>query len=79
MTPDVPAYYYVTHQPAIAITNEPLSVNLALARRYQARYFMLQPSHAPASLNQLYADRSAPGFYLVAELGEVQLYEIKAP
>ncbi|MEI6047074.1 MAG: hypothetical protein WCS37_22255, partial [Chloroflexota bacterium] len=77
MAPDVPAYYYVNHRPAIVITNEPLPVNLELARRYGARYFILQPNHAPASLAELFAKKTAPGFRLVAELGEVQLYRLE--
>ncbi len=77
MAPDVPAYYYVNHKPAIVITSDPLSVNLELARRYGARYLILQPNHFPTSLGPLLENRAAPGLRLVAQLGEVQIYSIE--
>jgi hypothetical protein len=78
MVPDVPAYYYLNHRPAIEIAPESLEVNLDLARRYGARYFMLQPNHAPQNLmDTLYTAKKAPGFKLVAQLGEVQLYQLE--
>lgn len=77
MVADAPAYQYATGQPSLAITSDPLPVNLELARRYNARYFMLQPNHAPASLTDLFYNKTAPGYRLVATLGEIQLYHLE--
>jgi hypothetical protein len=77
MVPDVPAYYYATHKPAVVITSDPLPVNLEIARRYGARYFVLQPNHAPAALAELAEKKSAPGFRLIGQIGEIQLYRLE--
>ncbi len=77
MVPDAPAYWYVNHQPALAITSDPLPVNLELARRYGVRYFMAQPNHGGvAYLAPLLRGDGASGYILVATLGEIQLYRL---
>jgi hypothetical protein len=44
-----PANYFVdTGQPAIVIPDQGLPVMLAAARRYGARYLVLEPVHSPA-------------------------------
>lgn len=78
MVPDPPAYWYVNHKPALAITSDPLPVNLELARRYGVRYFLYQPNHAGvAYLEQLYKNKGAPNYTLVATLGDLQIYELE--
>jgi len=77
MSPDVPAYYYVNHQPSLVITSDNLAADLAIARRYGASYIILQPNHFPPHLTELYNKKAAPGFRLVAQLGPVQLYKIE--
>jgi 4-amino-4-deoxy-L-arabinose transferase-like glycosyltransferase len=78
MVPDPPAYWYVNHKPALAITSDPLSVNLELARRYGVRYFLYQPNHAGvAYLEELYKNKGAPNYTLVATLGDLQIYELE--
>jgi 4-amino-4-deoxy-L-arabinose transferase-like glycosyltransferase len=77
MVPDAPAYWYVNHRTALAITSDPLPVNLELARRYGVRYFLYQPNHAGvAYLEELYKQRGAPGYTLVATLGDLQIYQL---
>ncbi|HEX2914335.1 MAG TPA: hypothetical protein VH186_26280 [Chloroflexia bacterium] len=77
MVPDAPAYHYVSGKPCLSITSDPLPVNLELARRYGVTYFLLQPDHAPASLNSLFEHKSAPGYRLVTTIGDAQLYKLE--
>ncbi len=78
MVPDAPAYWYVNHRPVLAATSDPLSVNLELARRYGATYFMATPSHGGvAYLQPLLEGKGAPSYRLVATLGDVKLYRLE--
>ena len=78
MVPDTPAYWYANHKPALAITSDPLPVNLELARRYSVRYFLYQPNHAGVVyLEELFKNKGAPGYTLVATLGALQIYRLE--
>ncbi len=75
MTPDVPAYYYVNQKPAIVMANDSLATNLEIARRYGARFMILQ--RHPHSFEELAATKTAPGYKLLAEWNDVQIYHLE--
>jgi hypothetical protein len=53
MVVDPPAYYYLTHRPAIVIPNNEVGVIVEVARRYHADYLILEYDHV-WSLDPIY-------------------------
>jgi len=72
-----PAVIYFGGENAIAVPNEPPKTLLATARKYDARYLILETNH-PAPLDALYrGDETVSGLKLLGEFGNgVQLYEM---
>lgn len=67
MVVDPPAFYNVSHRRAIAIPTDSIDAIFDAARRYNARYLILQFDH-PKPLNDLYRARvTIPGLNRVAE------------
>jgi hypothetical protein len=83
MVPDAPAYYYVTHKPAIVISNDSIPTDLDLASRYGATYLLFQSTRFPDPLAPLYQNHSYPGLTLVTRFGQndnyTELYQITHP
>ncbi len=77
MAIDPPAIIYFGGESAIAIPNDPPERVITIARKYGARYLILERSH-PAPLDGLYrGDGVPPEMKLLGEFGKgVQLYEM---
>jgi hypothetical protein len=74
------SFHYATGRPAITQASDGLAANLAAAKHFQARWFVLGPERY-GGLDQLYQEKraSAPGIELrlAAELaGGNQIYQI---
>ncbi|MEW5721034.1 MAG: hypothetical protein AB1817_20580, partial [Chloroflexota bacterium] len=82
LTVDPPAFYNAGHRRAIAIPTDSVDAIFLAARKYGARYLVLQFDH-PAPLNDLYRERAAvPGLTRVAGFRDgngrpVTLFEIE--
>ncbi len=81
MTVDPPSFYNVSHRRAIVIPTDGVEAIFQAARRYGARYLVLQFDH-PAPLDDLYHERTTiPGFERVADFRDgngraVVLFEV---
>ncbi len=77
MTRNPPAYYAMTGRPAIAIPNEGVAEALEAARRFSARYLVLEPPGAAGALRDLYEHpQDYPAFEYLGELDETRLFRI---
>ncbi len=82
MVVDPPAYYYLTHRPAIVIPNDEVDVIIEVARRYHADYLILEYDHV-SSLDPIYlGEASHPALnpeHAFQDLGGnvVQIYSIE--
>jgi hypothetical protein len=71
-----PGYYAATGRSAIPVPEGDLAHLLAAARRYRARYLLLERDH-PTGLNALYQEpRDQPGLRYLATIGDTRLFEI---
>lgn len=73
-----PGYYLVSGRPAIVMPpGGPASV-LALAERYQAAYFILEPAGVLADFQELYAQYEGyPGFHFLGEVDGARIFAIE--
>ncbi len=72
-----PGYYVTTGRPAIVIPSGDLSSLLEVARRYQARYLLLEPRAVLPTWQELYQHpTSDPRFRYLVEHDGSRLYEI---
>ncbi|MEI7554381.1 hypothetical protein [Candidatus Chlorohelix sp.] len=76
MTPDPTAYWYANRKPSIIINSDPLDIVLQVAKRYDARYLLLQPIATPA-MTALYQDKASPGLKYLVTIGTTQIYQIE--
>ncbi len=79
MVPDAPAFVYVARRPAVVVANDPLSVNVEIARKYGATYFFYQPRHAAETAAALAGPDGVAGFTRVARFGESALFRLQTP
>ncbi len=71
-----PGYFLVSGRPAIVIPNGAPDVLLAAARRYAARYVLLEPDHV-AGLDALYQQpQDANGLLYLETVGETHIFEV---
>ena len=76
MVNNPPGYYLATGEPSVAIPNGGVETLLAAARRYNARYVLLEANH-PEGLNDLYNQaKDCPGLHYMTSNGDAILYEI---
>lgn len=79
MVVDPLRYYYVAHRPSIVFTNDGVSSTIELARRFNARYLVLEPGH-PKPLNDLFAGREDnPALRLEQTIGDFKIYRVTRP
>ncbi|MEZ0395670.1 MAG: hypothetical protein ABWK53_04460 [Anaerolineales bacterium] len=77
MTRNPPAYYVMTGRPAIVIPNEGVPEALAAARRFEARYLVLERPGPSGALRDLYDHpENYSGFDYLGELDETRIFRI---
>ena len=77
MVGDAPAFAWHTGLPAVAIPNEPPTTIVAVARKYGARYLVLDAAR-PRTTDALYSGQASyPGIDLLYEVEQWQLYTIQ--
>jgi hypothetical protein len=65
-----PGYFNVSNRPAIAIPNETLDIVIEVARRYKAKYLVLEDDGTPTPLKGVYEN---PGAYpMIQYLGDIE-------
>jgi len=76
MVNNPPGYYLATGEPSIVIPDGDMPTLLAVARRYGARYVLLELNH-PVGLDQLYtAPGDQPGLLFLGSIGDAHLFEV---
>ncbi len=71
-----PGYFAAASRPAIVVPDGGEGALLAAARRYQARFVVLEANH-PAGLAGLFEDPGAsPGLRLLDTVGETRIFEV---
>ncbi len=76
---NAPSFHYHSHRPCLSIPNEELETVIAVARRYGARYLVLEQNH-PRPLQALYLSEEEepyPGLNLILTLGDVSGEPVK--
>jgi hypothetical protein len=72
-----PGYALATGRAAVVIPNGDLSTVRAVAKRYHARYLLLEPDH-PQGLAQLYqSPRDGGGLVYLSSVGDIHLFRIE--
>jgi hypothetical protein len=74
MVVDPANYYYETGEHAVMMPDQPLPVMASVARRYDARYLVLEPAHSAAQ-NDLWSGRqTSPLLTLIWSAPGAKLY-----
>lgn len=76
MTPDPPAYYYVTRRTSVMFSNESIETNLEIMRRYKAKYVVLVPANTPDTFKQMVENKAYSGFEYIGSLRDIQFYRV---
>ena len=77
MTRNPPGYYMMTGRPAIAVPySEPADL-LAAARRYDARYLVIENAGAAGPIRTVYEDLTSTTFEFLGELDGTRIFRIR--
>jgi hypothetical protein len=74
MVRNPPGYFLMTGRPAIVVPYADSETILAVARRYAARYVVIEPAGAAGPIGQLYDARGADGLQMLGELEGTRVF-----
>ncbi len=72
-----PGYFLMTGRPAIVMAYGDESTMLALARRYQARYLVLEAAGAAGPIRDVYENLHSQQLRFLGEVEDVRIFEIQ--
>ncbi|MFH1186484.1 MAG: hypothetical protein V1755_15850 [Chloroflexota bacterium] len=77
MVRNPPGYYILTGRPAIVVPYAGPSDMLAAARRYDARYLVIERAGAAGPINAVYADLRGENFEYLGELDGSRIFRVR--
>ena len=77
MARNPPGYYMMTGRPAIAVPYSEAADLLAAARRYDARYLVIESAGAAGPIRTVYEDLDSTTFEFLGELDGTRIFRIR--
>jgi len=76
MVRNPPGYFIMTGRPAVVVPYGDAAAMIAVARRYQARYLLIEAVGAAGPIRSVYQDTSSPSLQFLGEIDGTRIFRV---